>query len=105
MFSHRVTRVSGFFLLLLTMIFGPRTSSSARTMDDDDMQSQRHDPKRTLIRNAAMVITMDPVLGEGPLGILKNAEVLMEGDTITEVGQGLLRGRGAQKWSTPPARS
>ena len=69
------------------------------------MQSQRHDPKRTLIRNAAMVITMDPVLGEGPLGILKNAEVLMEGDTITEVGQGLLRGRGAQKWSTPPARS
>ena len=60
MFSHRVTRVRVFFLLLFTMIFGPLTSSSVRTMDDDDMQSQRHDPKRTLIRNAAMVITMDP---------------------------------------------
>jgi 5-methylthioadenosine/S-adenosylhomocysteine deaminase len=83
-------------LLLFTMIFGPLTSSSVRTMDDDDRQAQRQDPQRTLIRNAAMVITMDPARGDGPLGILKNAEVLMEGDTIMEVGQGLLRGRGAQ---------
>ena len=26
MFSHRVTIIRGFFLLLLTMIFGPRIS-------------------------------------------------------------------------------
>ena len=51
------------------------------------MPSQWHDPKRTLIRNAAMVMTMDHTLGTGPLGILENADVLMEGDTITAVGK------------------
>ena len=82
MFSKRFTRVTVFFCFAVAMIFGQLTSSSARTMTDDELQSGRHDPKRTLIRNAAMVITMDPALGEGPLGILENADVLMEGDTI-----------------------
>ena len=43
----------------------------------------------TLIRNAALVITMDPKLGTGLLGTLADADVLVAGDTIVAVGQGL----------------
>src|SRR5258705_9039963 len=34
-------------------------------------------PPRTLIRNAALVVTMDPARGTGPLGLLENADVLL----------------------------
>jgi 5-methylthioadenosine/S-adenosylhomocysteine deaminase len=44
---------------------------------------------KVLIRNAAMVITMDPSLGAGPLGTLEGADVLFTGDTITAVGKEL----------------
>ena len=44
---------------------------------------------RILIQNAALVITMDPALGEGALGTLADADVLFAGDTIVAVGQGL----------------
>ena len=44
---------------------------------------------RTLIRNAALVITMDPTLGDGPLGTLADADVLFAGDTIIAVGKEL----------------
>jgi 5-methylthioadenosine/S-adenosylhomocysteine deaminase len=95
MCSQRLTRGSVFVCFAFAMLVGQITSSSARTMEDEERQGQRHDPQRTLIRNAAMVMTMDPTLGPGPLGILENADVLMEGDTITAVGQGL-HGQGAQ---------
>ena len=44
-------------------------------------------PARTIIRDAAQVITMDPALGQGPLGILENADVVFEEDRIVAVGQ------------------
>ena len=44
---------------------------------------------RTLIQNAALVITMDPTIGDGPLGTLADADVLFAGDTIIAVGKGL----------------
>jgi 5-methylthioadenosine/S-adenosylhomocysteine deaminase len=44
---------------------------------------------RTLIRNASLIITMDPKLGEGPLGTLTDADVLIVGDTIVTVGKQL----------------
>src|SRR5262245_28176885 len=42
-----------------------------------------------LIRNAALVLTMDQSLGEGPLGQLANADVLIEDDKIKAVGANL----------------
>jgi len=43
-----------------------------------------------LIRNASLVLTMDPHLGErGILGQLKNADVLIVGDRIAAVGVNL----------------
>lgn len=44
---------------------------------------------RVVVRNAALVITMEPALGEGPLGILENADVLFAEGTILSVGKGL----------------
>jgi 5-methylthioadenosine/S-adenosylhomocysteine deaminase len=52
-------------------------------------------PPRTLVRNAALVLTLDPALGEGDLGILRDADVLVERGRIAAVGRGL-RGGGAR---------
>jgi 5-methylthioadenosine/S-adenosylhomocysteine deaminase len=49
----------------------------------------RADERRTLIRNAALILTMDPSVGQGELGLIANAELLFEGDTIVAVGERL----------------
>lgn len=53
------------------------------------------DPPRTLIRNAALVLTMDPNVGAGDLGILENADILLEGDKIKTIAPDL-KGGGAR---------
>src|SRR5215467_3030272 len=52
-------------------------------------------PQRTLIRNAAIILTMDPALGQGDLGIIKEADILLTGDIIAAVGKNL-QGNGAE---------
>jgi 5-methylthioadenosine/S-adenosylhomocysteine deaminase len=42
-----------------------------------------------LVRNASLVITMDPALGDGSLGTIADGDVLFSGDRITAVGPGL----------------
>ena len=44
---------------------------------------------RTLIRNADLVLTMEPRLGDGDLGLIPSGDVVIEDDRITAVGQGL----------------
>jgi len=46
-------------------------------------------PARTLIRNAALVLTMDPALGAGELGVRERVDLLLEGDTIAQIGPNL----------------
>jgi 5-methylthioadenosine/S-adenosylhomocysteine deaminase len=46
-------------------------------------------PSRTLIRHANLIMTMEPRLGDGALGLIANGDVLIEGDRIAAVGQGL----------------
>jgi hypothetical protein len=46
-------------------------------------------PARTLIRNAALVLTMDPALGAGELGVREQVDLLLEGDTIAQIGPNL----------------
>jgi len=53
------------------------------------------DPPRTLIRNAALILTMDPNVGAGDLGIRENADIQIEGNKIKKIGQNL-NGVGAQ---------
>lgn len=46
-------------------------------------------PSKTLIRNAALLITMDPSVGASDLGVRVGADVLIENDKITAVSQHL----------------
>lgn len=45
--------------------------------------------QRLLLKNAAMVVTMDPSVGEGELGLIENGDVLIVGSRIERVGQNL----------------
>jgi 5-methylthioadenosine/S-adenosylhomocysteine deaminase len=56
---------------------------------DDSFITVLDGSKRILVRNAALVITMDPDLGDGPLGTLEGADVLFDSGTIVAVGKGL----------------
>lgn len=46
-------------------------------------------PSKTLIRGAALILTMDPAVGAGELGVIENADILLDGDKIAEVGKNL----------------
>jgi 5-methylthioadenosine/S-adenosylhomocysteine deaminase len=39
-----------------------------------------------VIKNAALILTMDPRLGEGPLGVLHGGSIAITGDSISHVG-------------------
>jgi 5-methylthioadenosine/S-adenosylhomocysteine deaminase len=97
-FSTRHLRLLSVLLLLAAITFGaigswaaPKPSGVSRSAvttnhHDDD---EDNGPERTLIRKAALVLTMDPSLGAGPLGLIENGDVLFEGDHIVAVGQHL----------------
>lgn len=44
---------------------------------------------KTLIRGAALILTMDPTVGTGELGVIENADILLDGDKIAKVGKNL----------------
>jgi len=68
-------------LLLMAALLLPFASEMAAAGSDSPPQP------RTLIQNAALIITMDPKWGEGPLGTIADGDVLMAGDTIVAVGK------------------
>ncbi|WP_306333175.1 amidohydrolase family protein [Streptomyces sp. KL118A] len=45
--------------------------------------------RTTLLRGAALVLTMDPHIGEGELGLLEGADVLLRNGEIADVGRDL----------------
>lgn len=45
--------------------------------------------RTVMLRNASLVLTMDPALGEGPLGSVEDADVLMRDGAIAAVGKRL----------------
>lgn len=45
--------------------------------------------RAVVLRNAALVLTMDPALGDGPLGAVEDADVLMRDGVIAAVGKRL----------------
>ena len=56
---------------------------------NSDTQMRQTDQPRTLIRNAALVLTMDPTIGAGELGVIEEADLLLVGDKIAAVGKDL----------------
>jgi 5-methylthioadenosine/S-adenosylhomocysteine deaminase len=71
-------------LLILAVLFLPLAPAFARGAQSDNAAKPR-----TLIQHAALIVTMDPTLGEGPLGTIVDGDVLMAGDTIVGVGKNL----------------
>lgn len=71
-------RVCRFLILLLAFWIGHARGQAAGGVE------QPGPAPRTLIKNAALVITMDPSLGEGPLGLVEHADVLFAGDTVVQ---------------------
>jgi 5-methylthioadenosine/S-adenosylhomocysteine deaminase len=47
------------------------------------------DAKEWLIKDASLMLTMDPTVGEGPLGVLVDVDLRISGDTIIAVGPNL----------------
>jgi 5-methylthioadenosine/S-adenosylhomocysteine deaminase len=47
------------------------------------------DQPHTLIRNAALILTMDPTIGKGDLGVIEEGDILLVGDKIAAVGKHL----------------
>src|SRR5262245_61820977 len=69
---------------------GRRKSTRSSPSWTKDCRDQRSPiMRRTLIRNADLVMTMEPRFGDGDLGILPGGDVLIEDDRIAAVGQGL----------------
>ena len=54
-----------------------------------DAQLSQPNQPRTLIRNATLILTMDPSIGAGELGVIAEADVLLVGDKIAAVGKHL----------------
>ncbi len=54
-----------------------------------DTQLSQTNQLRTLIRNATLILTMDPSIGAGELGVIDEADVLLVGDKIAAVGRHL----------------
>ncbi|MEV7520393.1 amidohydrolase family protein [Streptomyces sp. NPDC091371] len=66
----------------------PRTTTAAAARPD---AAAPHDSgsRTVLLRGAALVLTMDPAVGPGPLGALDNADVLIRGGAVAAVGRNL----------------
>jgi 5-methylthioadenosine/S-adenosylhomocysteine deaminase len=67
----------------------------ALTALSGDVASALAAAPRTLIRNAALVLTMDPAIGAGELGVREHVDILLEGGRIGRIGPGL-KAAGAQ---------
>ncbi|MCX5610148.1 MULTISPECIES: amidohydrolase family protein [unclassified Streptomyces] len=52
----------------------------------EQLQRRSGDPKRRILFTGATIVTMDP-----DRGVLHNADLLVEGETITAIGSGLIR--------------
>ncbi|WP_226470319.1 amidohydrolase family protein [Luteimonas panaciterrae] len=76
MMKSRQRRLAGRFAAALLLALGCVSLANAQG-------------SRILVRNAELVLTMDPQLGQGELGSLEKADVLLEDGRIVQVGKKL----------------
>ncbi|MFF3340841.1 amidohydrolase family protein [Streptomyces flavidovirens] len=83
------------------LVLGATPRTSPRTTPPTSPRTNPAHPlaaagRPTLLRGASLVLTMDPALGDGPLGTVKNADVLIHPGTIAAVGADLQAPYGAR---------
>jgi 5-methylthioadenosine/S-adenosylhomocysteine deaminase len=82
----RWRRLFDLFTLTLALVLAACTAAG----DTGDSAGPGFDGSgRVVIQNVSLVLTMDPKLGEGPLGRLEDADVLIDRDRISAVGKDL----------------
>ncbi|GHB67774.1 N-ethylammeline chlorohydrolase [Streptomyces cirratus] len=75
----------------------PSTVDARGTRPDDRAPGDSAPVTRpTVLHNASLALTMDPALGEGPLGLVEHADVLLGDGVITAVGTNLPRPPGTK---------
>ncbi|GJL79469.1 MAG: chlorohydrolase [Nitrospinaceae bacterium] len=77
-----MNRLAQFIFLLATLVFVYPAKCFGNALSI---------PSRTLIQNASLTITMDPSLGEGKLGLVKNSDLLFD-TKILSIGKNLPAG-------------
>jgi 5-methylthioadenosine/S-adenosylhomocysteine deaminase len=86
-------RVFELFVLTVALVLGVSVLVGIGRSGSEDTPAGGFDGTgRVVIRNASMVLTMDPALGEGDLGLLENADVVLEKNRIKAVGPGAGKG-------------
>ncbi len=90
--KQRRSVLSVFSLTVAVVLGAALLSNLGDTATEAGSDAEFSGTGRVVIRDAAMVLTMDPKLGEGPLGALADADVVMEGNKIKEVGKDLKTG-------------
>ncbi|HUL13904.1 MAG TPA: amidohydrolase family protein, partial [Methylococcaceae bacterium] len=76
-------------VLLILLLFGAGCDAQRKPVSRESMAGSFADARAILIQNAALVITMDPALGEGPLGIVEGGDLWIAGGKIVAVGHNL----------------
>ncbi|HEX6354975.1 amidohydrolase family protein [Actinophytocola sp.] len=86
---RRRRRVFELFVLTIALVLGVSVLVGVGRDATPAPAGQRFDGTgRVVVRNAALVVTMDPTLGTGDLGLIENADVVLDGDRIRAVGRG-----------------
>jgi 5-methylthioadenosine/S-adenosylhomocysteine deaminase len=67
----------------------PTTAEQSLAAREERQMKGNSTMRRILIRNADLVMTMEPRLGDGALGLIPGGDVCIEDDRIATVGQGL----------------
>lgn len=77
------------FILTLVLVLAACTLAGPSRGTEDSATADVDGGGEILIRNASLVLTMDPTVGAGPLGRLDDADVLIDRDRIAAVGEDL----------------
>ena len=85
MLNRAHKRAISITVFLLTTLSGCQNGLSPAPVVSHIAQLEQ--AEAILIKNAALIISMDPELGEGTLGVLKGADVLLRGDNIRQIGK------------------
>ncbi len=79
----------GIMLALATVLSVAACSPDREAVQTSEAVGASGANKGFVIRNASLVLTMDPMVGSGTLGELHDVDVLIQGDHIAAVGSNL----------------
>src|SRR5215831_14992490 len=86
----------GLFFTLAATLAAAACNSDRQAVQTSEPRGKSGSPGAYLIRNAGLVLTMDPNVGQGMLGEMRDADVLLVKDHIEALGHHLSVPQGAE---------